>query len=1305
MATIVLGAVGAAIGGGIGGSVLGLSAAVIGRAVGASLGRVIDQRLLGGGSQVVETGRVERFRLMGASEGAPVMQLWGRTRVSGQVIWATRFQETVTTSGGGKGGPPKPTTQSYTYSISFAVAICEGEIARVGRIWADGVELQKDSVTLRVYTGTETQLPDPKIEAVEGAGNAPAYRGIAYVVFEDLDLTPFGNRVPQLSFEVTRPARPETEAAQGLNDLIRGVALVPGTGEYSLATTPVHYGNGFGTNRTANVNASGGLTDFTQSLTALREELPECESVSVIVSWFGDDLRCGSCEVKPKVEQRVQDGVGMPWRVSGLTRAAAEEVPRVEDRSIYGGTPADQAVAEALTAIRAGGQKAVFYPFLLMEQLEGNTLTNPYTGTPGQPRLPWRGRITMSLAPGLAGSPDGTAMAEAEVAAFFGNAQPAQFAVSGMQVSYTGPADWGYRRMILHYAHLCAASGGVGAFLIGSEMRGLTQIRGAGGTFPAVTAMRQLATDVRAILGPSTKIGYAADWSEYFGYQPPSGDVYFHLDPLWADPAIDFVGIDNYMPLSDWRDGIDHADAGRGAIYDLSYLKGNIEGGEGYEWYYASAEAREAQIRTPITDGAFGEPWVFRYKDIRNWWANPHHERLGGVRQAAPTAWVPESKPVWFTEFGCAAIDKGTNEPNKFLDAKSSESAIPLYSNGRRDDLIQAQYLRAVTSYWADPAKNPISEVYSGPMIDMARAHAWAWDTRPYPQFPGLSDLWSDAANYPRGHWLNGRVSAQALATVVAEICERSGVDALDVDGLYGLVRGYSVSDVETARSALQPLMLAYGFEAVEREGKLLFRNRGRREDRVLTEDDLALTAEQESALETSRAPAAEVAGRVRLTHVEADGDYEARAAEAIFPDERTYSVSQSELPLVLTAAEGIGVVERWLAESRVARDTLRFALPPSALATGAGDVVVLNTGETRARYRIDRVENAGAMLLEAVRVEPEIQVPADAADTTPGLRPFLPALPVFPQFLDLPLLTGDEVAHAPHLAVSADPWPGAAALYSATSEDAGYTLNRLIERAAITGETETVLSRREAGLWDRGEPLRVRLGGPGALSSATEEALLAGANLAAIGDGSAGNWELFQFRDAMLIAPGVYELSMRLRGQLGTDGIMPEDWPEGSTFVLIDAALAQIDLPLGARGLARHYRIGPAQRPNDDPSFTHRILAFDGIGLRPYAPAHLAAEDDGAGNLAVSWIRRTRIDGDSWASTEVPLGEAREEYLVRVLQGAALVRELSVFAPAWTYSASLRASDGVTPGFAIEVAQISESFGPGPFTRIIIDG
>ncbi len=1296
MATIVLGAVGSAVGAEFGGTALGLSGAVIGRAVGATLGRVIDQRLLGAGSETVETGKVDRFRLTGASEGAAVPLVYGRMRVSGQVIWATRFAERVesSTSGGGKGAPqPKVTTVSHSYSVSLAIALCEGEITRVGRVWADGEEIPRGDLPMRVYVGDEEQLPDAKIAAVEGLENAPAYRGIAYVVLEDLQLARFGNRVPQFSFEVFRPAR-----GREVPDLVRGVeavALMPGTGEYALAITPVHFDKGLGEVSLVNVNTPSGKADLEVSLEQLREELPRVGSVLLIASWFGNDLRCGQCRVRPKVEQKELDGVGMPWSVSGVTRAAAEAVAVLDGRPVYGGTPDDASVVQAIRALAAQGQKAVFYPFLLMEQMAGNVLPDPWTGGAGQAALPWRGRITTSIAPGMEGTPDRTARSEAEVAAFFGQCRVEDFRIEGERVVYSGPDEWSYRRFILHYAYLCKLAGGVDAFCVGSEMRSLTQVRGAGDSFPAVAEFRRLAAEVRDVLGADVKISYAADWSEYFGYSA-DGNRYFHLDPLWADENIDFIGIDNYMPLSDWRDGEEHADANWGSIYDLGYLKANIEGGEGYDWYYASPEAMEAQIRTPIEDGAYGEHWIWRYKDLRNWWGLPHHERIDGVRAAGPTAWEPRSKPIWFTELGCAAIDKGTNEPNKFLDPKSSESRLPRYSSGVRDDLIQMQYLRAMFDYWGDAGRNPVSPVYGGRMVDMGRAHVWAWDARPYPYFPNDRELWSDGENHARGHWLTGRTAAQPLANVVAELCERSGLRDYDVSQLHGLVRGYAVPSVDTARAALQPLMLAYGFEAVERDGILRFRMRHGRVDAELAREVLALGDAVEGEIEAVRAPAAEVAGRVRLSFVEAEGDYEARAAEAIFPDEETHSVSQSDLPLALTGSEAQGIVERWLSEARVARDGVRFALPPSS-GLGAGDVVRLDG----LRYRLDRVELAGVLNVEAVRVEPGVYRPSDAAEAPVRPRAFVPPVPVLPVFLDLPLLRGDEVPHAPHLAVTATPWPGSVAVWAA-DEDQGYALNRMVGARAVVGRTLSPLERGRPGLWDRGPALRVQVSGP--LVSASAAEVLNGANALAIGSGAAQGWEVLQFARAELVGPGIYDLSLRLRGQAGTEGEMPEVWPVGSRVVLLNAAVGQIDLPLSARDLARHYRIGPAQRGYDDPSYVHRVEAFRGIGLRPYAPCHLRVREV-AGALHLTWVRRTRVDGDSWAGVDVPLGEESESYLLRVRQGEAVLREVIVGEPRWSYGAAERAADGLGGPFRIEVAQLSARFGAGAFTGVEIDG
>ncbi len=1301
MATIVLSAAGAAIGSGIGGTVAGISSAVVGRAVGATLGRMIDERIMGTGSEPVVTGKVDRLRLTGAAEGAAVPVIFGRVRVGGQVIWASDFIETATVSGGGsgKGAPRQPQTTSYSYAVSLAIALCEGEISHVARVWADGEEIAPSDLGMTVYRGDARQLPDPVMESVEGAGMVPAYRGTAYVVIEDLALERFGNRVPQFSFEVVRVCAASSQPGDVLARTVRAVAMIPGTGEYALATTPVYYSGGPGQAWPANVNTALGVPDFSGSLTALEAEAPALEAASLVVSWFGDDLRCGACQLRPKVESRAAEGQGMPWVVSGLGRAQAGEVPRVDDRVIYGGTPADTSVIEAIAAMQDAGKRVMFYPFVLMEQLEGNGRADPYGGEE-QPVMPWRGRISASVAPGRAGSPDGTAAMADEVAAFFGTAQASDFAVSPGAVAYSGPDEWGFRRFILHYAALCAAAGGVEAFCIGSEMRGLTTLRGAGNSFPAVAQLQALAAEVRSILGPEVKIGYAADWSEYFGYHPQdgSGDVFFHLDPLWADDSIDFIGIDNYMPVSDWRDEPGHADAGWGGIHNTGYLTANVAGGEGYDWYYTGPEARAAQRRTPIVDDAHGEHWIWRYKDIRGWWEHQHHDRVAGVRADEATDWEPMSKPVWFTEMGCAAVDKGTNAPNRFVDLRSSESGLPPYSDGGRDDLIQIRYLQAMERYWTDPAHNPVSPHYEGPMVDMSRAFVWAWDARPFPFFPNNGALWADGVNFHRGHWINGRLSVQTLADVVAEICARAGLCGIDVSGLVGVVRGYAVDAVSDARAMLQPLMLSHGFDAVERDGVLRFVMRGDAAVFSLRADDIVAEGETDGQAEFTRAAQAEQSGRVRLRFTEADADHEAVAEEAVLPDEATHAVAGSEMPLSMTRAEGRAVAERWLSEARLARDGMRVSLPPSRQEIGAGDLIALE-GQS-GLWRVDRLEQAEFQSAEAVRVDPALYRRRIVQEPLPRARAFVAPVPVVAHFLDLPLIRGDEAAHAPHLAVSGDPWPGRVAVYGADADE-GYALEQVQAARATMGRTLTPLRRAPSDRWDDGDALEVRMLA-GSLESRTRGAVLNGANIAAIGDGSHGNWEVFQFAEAELVETDTYWLRGRLRGMAGSDGVMPDVWPEGSWVVLLDGAVGQIDLPPSLRRVARHYRIGPARRPLSDPTYQHRVEAFDGNGLRPLSPCHVRAEPVGGG-VALRWVRRGRIDADGWDAPEIPLGEAGEAYAVRVFAGQGLLREAVTEGPEWTYGAAEIAADGGAGLRRVEVAQVSSSYGAGPAAAITI--
>lgn len=171
MATLVLGAAGAAIGGSIGGAILGVSAATIGGFIGSTIGSVVDSWIISSlaPTQRIEGARLDNLRITSATEGAVIPRLYGRMRIGGNIVWATDFREETktTTQGGGKGGGGggKVKTTEYFYYASFAVALCEGPITGIGRIWADGKLLDTAGVTWRWYPGDESQTADPFISA------------------------------------------------------------------------------------------------------------------------------------------------------------------------------------------------------------------------------------------------------------------------------------------------------------------------------------------------------------------------------------------------------------------------------------------------------------------------------------------------------------------------------------------------------------------------------------------------------------------------------------------------------------------------------------------------------------------------------------------------------------------------------------------------------------------------------------------------------------------------------------------------------------------------------------------------------------------------------------------------------------------------------------------------------------------------------------------------------------------------------------------------------------------------------------
>jgi hypothetical protein len=230
MASLVLGTAGAIVGGIYGGP----TGAQIGWAIGSAIGGAIDPK------KTKQQGpRLNDLKLPGVQYGDPIPYIKGRYRTAGQIWWASSKREIATTTSedaGGKGGGPTVEQTTYTYEIDLLIGLTDHEIAGVPRVWMNGklvynnlspqaqadllgVENDADfasralaNVTasqntglwrrFTVYTGTNTQLPDPTYEAAVGSANAVAYRNRSYVFIEGFQLGGAPAQLPNTEFEV-----------------------------------------------------------------------------------------------------------------------------------------------------------------------------------------------------------------------------------------------------------------------------------------------------------------------------------------------------------------------------------------------------------------------------------------------------------------------------------------------------------------------------------------------------------------------------------------------------------------------------------------------------------------------------------------------------------------------------------------------------------------------------------------------------------------------------------------------------------------------------------------------------------------------------------------------------------------------------------------------------------------------------------------------------------------------------------------------------------------------------------------------
>ena len=402
------------------------------------------------------------------------------------------------------------------------------------------------------------------------------------------------------------------------------------------------------------------------SLNELKETFPNIKWIAPIVSWFASSLEIKECVIKPGADKYYK--YPAPWQVSSYSSSTLEKNPphfikTKEESSIYGGTINDQSLVEYLEYAKKLGLQVMLNPLIMVNQDD----------------KPWRGWI-------------GKGSNANDVEEFYENQ---------------------YKPFILHYANL--VKGKVDAFIIGSELVGLTSLKTNKEDFTFVEKLINLAKLVKEILGPHVKITYAANWTEYHTVD----GILRPLDKLWASPDIDVVGIDAYFPISHSKE----------SGQELEELKKGWVSGEGIDFYLKAEEKIEFKKN---------EPWN-QWKNLDYWYNNQHW--VGNE----PTQWQSKMKPLCFTEFGFSSIDKSPNQPNVFYNPECKDSNIPPFSNGKVDYAIQLRALRATLEQWQN----------SGVVNNL---FCWAWDAR------GLDwqedQYFTDGNLWKYGHWIDGKIKA-----------------------------------------------------------------------------------------------------------------------------------------------------------------------------------------------------------------------------------------------------------------------------------------------------------------------------------------------------------------------------------------------------------------------------------------------------------------------------------------------------------------------------------------------------------------
>lgn len=1193
------GTIGAVIGFYLGGPV----GALRGYAIGAAAESILNP-------PTREGPRLDDLRVQQDNYGASIPFEWGTNRHSGTSIWPHELV-LAEHSGGGKG------EETFSYSATFAVLICEGPIVGVRRIWANkklvydasgetGETRDPALHGYRLYLGTETQEPDPTIEAADGP--SPAYLGYAYVVFEDYDLTDAGNRPPSFEFEVitdgstTIPAATTYGEAYGItpgddavyDDTIE--ASMDENGHLWVSTMTGHAGLDDITGDPIIDPAHFGPTPQVQEYDAVTKRLLWFADIPPVTEAMDDDT---TVSTYPMQGFGVYSGGyyfvgrGLPGTVGGSGGAYAHgividaathsltylwdscahgqyagsfywpsvPVPVIDNNKVYiaGGNGID------------GGWALGFFPASIMADPFGTPPTYlDYDPTPDRtgPEHKWVTVLNM------------WAQVRSKLTPC-----PVPPVFDGVAIAFP---DWAFKSTVLTNPNAVIVQGYSGGIFSGASYLAWVEYA------PPVTAFDKTTAYFSYVALPGSSV-----------IMPPiAWDA--ENQTLWA-----FAGASAFA---------------YNALYAITRGSGGIVAtATGFTFPPVSGLSQGHDVKGMTIDTATGYLRVL----------------LGGG--FADPAYLVLVDPVGLVEVS-------------------------------RQEIVGQDFASTKGKMWDLPAQNKIVYVDGYKIYDI-----------------------------PYGAALDA--NQVALSTIVADICQRAelGGPDIDVTELTDLVDGYIVPRQMTARAAIEPLQKAFYFDAVESDDKLKFVKRGGTAAATIPEIDRAAHdygAGLPDNLSIVRAQDLELPIQIDVEYPDIDADHLTGNQYDRRITRDTKHVENIQLPIVMTAEKAkqvaiVNLYQAWLNETYRFTTTRKYAyLEPT-------DIVNLPTQSATYTVRlVTKREQPGGVIeweaaMEAVDVYTQSGDGAAPVAHTPQV--IAAPGPTVLRLLDMPVIRDADDDSGYYVAMGGGTsWRGAR-LYVSADAGANYSLLLPVPAAVPIGAAGTALPDFTGGnVFDEASDVTVVLQTGAALVSASELQVLNGANLAAIG--TAGRWEIVQYKNAALIAPNTYRLSGLLRGRYGTEWATGRH-AAGDSFVLVSApALRRVNS--GDIGLSRLYK-APALSGSLSAAVA-QSFTDTAVGLKPYAPVALGGGiDPGTGDASLTWTRRGRIWGGWRDSVDVPLSEASESYEVEIWNSdfTTLKRTLTgLSSPSATYTAAQQTADfgGTQSTVYFRVYQLSARVGRG---------